>query len=140
MRDNPLRNISGPFILAPVTAETVRDYTPYVRAARERRAKRQREAAARLDRAWDVAREIAAFLREKYQPTRIVAFGSMVHRVTFHLRSDIDIAVDGIPWPAYLRAWNDVEERFPEFKVDLIDVGIVSERMRQRIEEQGQAL
>jgi hypothetical protein len=48
--------------------------------------------------------------------------------------------VDGIPWLDYLRAWNDVEERFPEFKVDLIDVGIVSEGMRERIEEEGEAL
>ena len=123
-----------------MTANTVRDYRPYVKAAREMQARRMREAAGRLDRAWVVASEIAAFLREKYHPARIIAFGSMVQRVTFHLRSDIDIAVDGIAWLDYLHAWNDVEERFPEFKVDLIDVGIVSERMRQRIEEEGQAL
>lgn len=123
-----------------MTAETIRDYRPYVKAAREMHARRMREAAPRLERAWVVAREIAAFLREKYQPTRIVAFGSMVHRVTFHLRSDIDIAVDGIPWPVYLRAWNDVEERFPEFKVDLIDVGIVSPELQEAIEKEGQAL
>jgi hypothetical protein len=45
--------------------------------------------------------------------------------------------VEGIPWPAYLRAWNDVERRFTEFKVDLIDLGMVSDRLRQRVGEQG---
>jgi hypothetical protein len=69
-----------------------------------------------------------------------VAFGSIGHPEVFHLRSDIDIAVDGIPWPAYLRAWNDVEETFPEFKVDLIDVGIVSPVMLEAIEREGREL
>ena len=51
--------------------------------------------------------------------------------------SGIDLAVEGIPWPAYLHAWNDVERLFTEFKVDLIDVSVVSDRMRQRIDEHG---
>jgi predicted nucleotidyltransferase len=58
----------------------------------------------------------------------------------FGLHSDIDIAVEGIPGLAYYRAWNDVEERFPEFKVDLIDVEIVSPELREVIETQGIAL
>ena len=120
----------------------VRDYTPYLEHARRQAARRAAdpEIAARRQKAWAVARQIADFLRDKYQPARIVVFGSLVHPALFHLRSDIDIAVDGIPWLAYLRAWNDVEERFPEFKVDLIDVGIVSERMRKRIDEEGREI
>ena len=122
----------------------VRDYTPYLKHAREQAARRRadRQIAARRERAWEVARQIADFLRQsrEYQPRRIVVFGSLVHPEMFSLHSDIDIAVEGIPWPAYLRAWNDVEERWPEFKVDLIDIGMVSERMRQRIDEQGQEL
>ncbi len=110
-----------------MTAPLVRDYTPYVKRAREQAARRRKEAAARLDRAWAVARQIAEFR-------------SLMHPEMFGLHSDIDIAVDGIPWPDYLRAWNAVEEKFPEFKVDLIDVGIVSERMRKRIEAEGQPL
>ena len=123
-----------------MTTRTAPDYTPYLKHAREQAARRRRESATRLERAWVVARQIADFLREKYRPARIVTFGSIVHPEVFGLHSDIDIAVDGIPWPDYLRAWNDVEEQFPEFKVDLIDIGVVSERMRERIEEEGEAL
>ncbi len=125
-----------------MTTQPVRDYTPYLKHAREQAARRRADPqiAARRERAWVVAREIAAFLRETYQPTRVVVFGSLVHPEAFGMHSDIDIAVDGIPWLPYLRAWNDVEERWPEFKVDLIDVGIVSARMKQRIAEQGQEL
>jgi hypothetical protein len=58
----------------------------------------------------------------------------------FGLHSDIDIAVEGIPWPEYLRAWNAVEERWPEFKVDVIDVGIVWPEMLKWIDEDGQEM
>jgi predicted nucleotidyltransferase len=125
-----------------MTIKPVRDYTPYLKYARELTARRKSDPhlIARRERAWIVAREIAAFLRVKYQPTRLVVFGSLVHPELFHARSDIDIAVDGIPWLNYLRAWNDVEKQFTEFKVDLIDVGIVSPEMREWIDEDGQSL
>lgn len=125
-----------------MTVPPVRDYTPYLKHAREQAARHRADPqiAARRERAWEVAREIADFLRRVYQPTRIVAFGSIVHPQMFGLHSDIDIAVDGIPWPEYLRAWNAVEERWPEFKVDLIDTGIVSPEMLKHIEEDGQEL
>jgi predicted nucleotidyltransferase len=84
-----------------------------------------------------VAREIADFLRDKYQPTRIRLFGSLLYPEVFHTESDIDLAVEGIPWPDYLRAWNDIERRFSEFKVDLIDLSVVSDRLRQHVEEHG---
>ncbi|HJW83857.1 MAG TPA: nucleotidyltransferase domain-containing protein [Anaerolineae bacterium] len=125
-----------------MSLRTVRDYTPYVLHARRMQALRRADTriAARLQRAWAAAREIADFLRRKYQPARIVAFGSIVHPEVFGLHSDIDIAVEGIPWPDYLRAWNDVEERVTEFKVDLIDVAVVGPELRQSIEEEGQPL
>lgn len=116
------------------------DYRPYVEYARRQKALRRQQTAARYEQAWVVARQIADFLRRDYAPTRIIAFGSLVHPEIFGLHSDIDIAVEGIPWPDYLRAWNAVEAQFPEFKVDLIDLAIVSDLMRRRIEEEGQAL
>jgi uncharacterized protein len=120
----------------------VRDYASYLKHARRQAARRRLDPqiAARREKAWAIAQQIVAFLRENYQPARIVIFGSLVHPELFHLRSDIDIAVEGIPWPAYLRAWNEVEELFPEFKVDLIDAGIVSPELREMIEREGQAL
>lgn len=132
-----LRIVSPRHILS---AMTVRDYTPYLEHARRQAVRRREQAAARLERAWNVARQIADFLHRKYQPTRVVAFGSIVHPEVFGLHSDIDLAVEGIPWPEYLRAWNDVEDLTTEFKVDLIDIGIVSPEMRAWIEEEGQPL
>jgi len=119
---------------------TTPDYTPYVAYARQQAALRRRQAAARYQEAWHTARQIAEFLRREYQPDRIIVFGSLVHPEIFGLHSDIDIAVQGIPWPDYLRAWNAIEELFPAFKVDLIDMAIVSDLMRRRIAEEGQQL
>ncbi len=122
-----------------MTIQPLRDYAaylPYARALTVRR-RTDPQLAARRERAWAVAREIAAFLRERYQPARIRVFGSLLYPELFHAQSDIDLAVEGIPWPAYLHAWNDVERHFGEFKVDLIDLGMVSDRLRQRIDEQG---
>jgi predicted nucleotidyltransferase len=116
------------------------DYTPYVAYARQQAALRRRQAAARYQEAWHTVRQIAEFLRQKYQPDCIIVFGSLVHPEIFGLHSDIDIAVEGIPWPEYLRAWNAIEEKFPGFKVDLIDMAIVSDLMRQRINEEGRVL
>ncbi|MBE7533747.1 MAG: hypothetical protein HND44_14705 [Chloroflexi bacterium] len=42
--------------------------------------------------------------------------------------------------PIYLRAWHAVEELFPTFKIDLIDLAIVSDRIRQHIAEAGKEL
>jgi predicted nucleotidyltransferase len=116
------------------------DYTPYVTYARQQAALRREQATARYQEAWQTTRQIAEFLREEYQPRRIIAFGSLVHPEIFGLHSDIDIAVEGIPWPEYLRAWNAIEELFPTFKVDLIDMAIISDLMRRRIDEEGQPL
>jgi predicted nucleotidyltransferase len=119
---------------------TMHDYAPYVAHARQQAKLRREQASARYEEAWHTTQRIAEFLRREYQPTRIVVFGSLVHPEVFGLHSDIDIAVEGIPWPAYLRAWNEIEELAPEFKVDLIDMAIVSDRLRQRITDEGQAI
>ena len=116
------------------------DYREYAAYARQQQTARRRQAVARHERAWEVVQQIAAFLRREYTPERIIAFGSVTRPDLFGLHSDLDIAVEGIPWPDYLHACNDVEALFPEFKVDLVDMAIVSELMRQRIEEGGRPL
>jgi len=116
------------------------DLAPYVLHARQVAALRREQTGDRFEWAWDGAREIAAFLHARYQPVRAVVFGSLLHRESFGPESDIDMAVEGIDWPAYLHAWNEVESMVPGFTVDLIDLAVVSDRLRRRIEEEGQAL
>ena len=115
-------------------------YTAYVAHARRSSAVRRRGSAARLERAWRHARAVAEFLRRKYAPSRVVAFGSLVHPELFSEHSDLDLAVEGIPWPDYLRAWNEVEALSHEFRIDLVDMATVSDLMRRCIDEEGRSV
>lgn len=115
-------------------------YAPYVVHARRSTAVRERQAAARLDQAWRHARVVADHLRHRYSPRRVIAFGSLVHPELFDESSDLDMAVDGLAWPDYLRAWNEVEALSREFRIDLVDIATVSDQMRRRIEDEGRPM
>lgn len=91
-------------------------------------------------RAWQVARRAAVFVRARFPNARVRAFGSLLYPETFSPQSDLDLAVEGVPWPDYLRLWSELERREPEFEIDLVDLGIVSESMRAVIEREGQIL
>jgi predicted nucleotidyltransferase len=70
----------------------------------------------------------------------VVAFGSLAHGAWFHDRSDIDLAVEGLAPGVVWRAWSAVERLFPGFEVDLIELETATDRLRQRIQEQGREL
>jgi len=56
----------------------------------------QQERARREKRAWALARQAVALLRKQVGATRVVVFGSLVHKGMFTLWSDVDIAAWGI--------------------------------------------
>ena len=59
----------------------------------------------RWERAWRVARAAANVLREQFDATRVVAFGSLAHRDGFTLWSDIDLAAWGIRQAHFTGRW-----------------------------------
>jgi predicted nucleotidyltransferase len=125
-----------------MAATTSPDYTPYLRTAR-RRAQAARAStpwAERREKAWAVARRAAEFIRVHYPDARVRLFGSLLYPDSFGPKSDIDLAVEGIDWPDYLRLWGMLERREPEFEIDLVDVGIVSAGLRAHIERDGMTL
>jgi len=118
----------------------VMDYTPYLRTAR-RRAQAEREALLkRRQRAWEVARQAARLLRERYAAPRVVAFGSLVHEGRFTRHSDVDLAVWGIPWPDYLHALGDVLDLDPDIEINLVDMASCRPAIREAIEREGMEL
>lgn len=116
------------------------DYTLYIRAAR-RRAEGERQALrTRYQRAWALARRAAALLRERYAAQRVVLFGSLLHQEHFTARSDVDLAVWGIPWPAYLHALGQVWELDADIAMDLVDTACCSPVLLEIIESEGMEL
>lgn len=117
-----------------------RDYQVYFETARLRAKTETPEIKARFERAWDTARRSAGFIKNLFPDARVRVFGSLLYPDSFGLRSDIDLAVEGIPWPDYLRVWSELERSEPEFKIDLVDSGIVSEQLRNVIAREGREL
>ena len=89
-----------------------------------------------LQRAWQTAYRVAAMLYEDFGATRVAVFGSLAERDWFSPRSDIDIAVWGLPPRAYFRAVSETIGFSSEFKIDLVDVESCKGRFRERVESQ----
>ena len=89
-----------------------------------------------LARAWQTAYRVAALLYDEFGATRVAVFGSLAEREWFSARSDIDIAVWGLPTRAYFRAVSETVGFSSEFKIDLIDFENCKGRFRERIQSQ----
>ncbi len=74
-------------------------------------------------------------LKERFGARRVVVFGSLAHGAWFHARSDIDLAVEGIPPEDFFRAWAALDHIESPFEIDLIACEHAPERMRQAIEQ-----
>lgn len=116
---------------------TVEDYTSYVCAARRRAAAERQKIQDRYQRAWALARRAATLLRQRYAAQRVALFGSLLHQEHFTARSDVDLAVWGIPWPAYLHALADVSELDTDIAIDVVDVTCCHALLREVIESEG---
>lgn len=109
----------------------------YREGARRREAARQARLDERFQLAWEIARQSADILRDRFQAEKVVVFGSLVDRSRFHERSDIDLAAWGIPEMDYLRALGAVMDSTSEFMVDLVRVEEAYDHIRKTIESQG---
>jgi len=91
----------------------------------------------RWEQAWEVARLAARLLRERFDATRVVAFGSLAHRAWFTPWSDIDLAAWGIQPDAFYRAVALVTGLSSEFEIDLVPPEDCQPTLRQVIEREG---
>jgi predicted nucleotidyltransferase len=118
--------------VSELTEAELRAYRPVTR--------QEPEAAERWVRAWDTARAAANLLRQQFGASRVVAFGSLLHRLGFTVWSDIDLAAWDIPASEFYRAVAAVAGFSSEFKIDLLDPEACPPRLRQRIEREGAEL
>ncbi|MEW6754608.1 MAG: nucleotidyltransferase domain-containing protein [Candidatus Latescibacterota bacterium] len=117
-----------------ITDTKMREY----RAAavrRDREALRRR--ATRWERAQRVAGEAAGVLRAEFGATRVVLFGSGTSADRFRLRSDLDLAVWGLPERLYLRAVARLLSIDPDVPVDLVMAEDAGPSVRAAIAAEG---
>ena len=106
-------------------------------AVRRRKCAMPRQQQERRQALVQTAGEAALLLKTQFGARRVVLFGSLAHRAWFSHDSDIDLAVEGITPTEYWRAWNDVENLFPEIKVDLVELETCSGSLRKAVERTG---
>jgi predicted nucleotidyltransferase len=84
--------------------------------------------------AYKVAQQCAQFLKERFNVDNVYIFGSVVGDGIWHKRSDIDIAVEGLPSENYMRAYFDMYDLLPPgLDLDLITLENAPVKMRERV-------
>ena len=91
----------------------------------------------RLERGRAVARKAAELLRRRFHAERVAVFGSLLSPERFDERSDVDLAVWGLPEEDFLRAVAAVISLDREITVDLVAVEQARPSLRERIENEG---
>lgn len=116
---------------------TTEEITEYLITALHRRDHEQQELAHREKKAWEIAGRVATLLKEQFGATRVVVFGSLVHKGCFTRWSDVDIAAWGISTDDTLRAIGAVIGIDTQIEVNLVDVGVCRPSLLSVIEQEG---
>jgi len=85
----------------------------------------------------NTAYHAATLLKKEFQFTRIILFGSLVHKAWFSEDSDIDLAVEGLPTNQYFKALSRLESMISSRKVDLVDMSEIAEPVKKMIISEG---
>ncbi len=112
----------------------------YKRTARLRLREERAEQAQRRERAWQLARQAAALLRENFGVERVVLFGSLIQEDRFTRWSDVDLAAWGLTSANWLRAIGAVLDLSDEIELNLVDVETCSPELLAAIEQDGVVL
>ncbi len=109
----------------------------YRAAALKRESQEADEMSQRRQKAWQIARQTANLLREEFNASRIVVFGSLARNSGFTRWSDIDIAVWGLPPEDTFRAIGVVMDLQTDIPVNLVDVNTARPTLLAVIERDG---
>lgn len=113
-----------------ITSEEVYSYQPA-------RKFDQGDVIERCEQAWALAHTAAHLLCEKFGATKVVVFGSLVHRESFSVWSDVDLAAWGISDDQFYQAVAAVTGISQDFQVDLVDAENCRSTLRHLIEREG---
>jgi len=114
-------------------------YQSYIDGWRTRTRKLRDRRRAREVRARAQAERLAEVLAQEFNVRRVFLFGSLAREGDFHSRSDLDLAVEGLPRHQYLTAVERLEEE-AGVHVDLIDLAEANDRVVRAIDKEGRLL
>lgn len=109
----------------------------YRQSALQRQKQEEAEINQRQQQAWQIARRAAYLLRQEFNVSRVVVFGSLARQGSFNRWSDIDIAAWGIAPENTFRAIGAVMDLQAEIPVNLVDVNTARPSLLAAIERDG---
>ena len=87
------------------------------------------------------AREAAKILAEEFGAKKVYLIGSVASGAFFHKRSDVDLAVEGLPSRKYFSALAKIRQLFSgKSQVDLIPLEDAAPEIREKAGEKGELL
>ena len=116
---------------------TPAEMAAYREAARQRHSAEKERLRERRQHAWDLARQAARLLEERFNAKRVVLFGSLMHGDRFNPWSDVDIAAWGLRPEDTWRALGAVMDLDPDIEVNLVDMACCRPALRAVIEREG---
>jgi predicted nucleotidyltransferase len=111
--------------------------TAYKVAAQHKHTSEGEQLTRRRQQAWDVARRAAAVLKEEFEATRVVLFGSLVHEELFTPWSDVDIAAWGLAPTITFKAVAALIGFDEEIEINLVDTSMCKPTLLATIEREG---
>ena len=116
-------------------------YDGYIVSWKARLARERSERQRRTEKIRGVAAKCAEFLGSHYGVKTVYVFGSLIRNKFVHDKSDIDLAVEGLPAREYFSALNDLWDLVPPgVEIDLVPLEDAHERLRERISKEGKLL
>jgi len=119
---------------------TDQEKSQYREFARVRDAAEESEMMARRERALAVARNASRILKELFGVNHVTLFGSLATGSWFHVRSDVDLAVEGLRPADYWRADCQLESIGDGFEIDLVDLRTAPPALVQAIRRDGREI
>lgn len=120
-----------------LTPERLQVYAATLRARTDEE-RRRRES--RRRRGWELAREAALLLRDRYGADEVWVFGSLLDGEHFTEHSDIDMAVGGLDQMTHLEALGRLLGLSREFEFDLVDLERCPGALREAVDRTGTRL
>lgn len=123
----------------PVPVEQQEKIRARIQADRQNRELQLQEMARKQQIGLSIAQQAAQLLKDQFQVSRVVLFGSLLDVEAMHDNSDIDLAVWGLPSDQLLRAWlvldSSIDFQAAFSHIDLVRIEQTPEYMKVEIEK-----
>ncbi len=112
----------------------------YREATQKRKKQKEKKLEKRYINAQRIAHELADILYRDFSAQKVILFGSLTKREFFNEKSDIDLAVIGLPSDIFYASLTAIDSFSKDYKVDLIDLGDCVSKLKDIIIKEGVVL